>query len=119
MNRLSRSRCGGVRSRLVLTLRAGVAAVLCTSVGASVAYAAPATSLADSATTAADLGDSLIAHHQCWRGDNAPAAHIPTHVVVSKNGSNPIHAGPTITGLALEQIFNNTHHDLIVYAFCP
>jgi hypothetical protein len=44
---------------------------------------------------------------------------LPGHAVVARGDGAPEYAGPALTGLALEHVFEDRHPALTVYAFCP
>jgi hypothetical protein len=62
--------------------------------------------------------DDLVRGHDCWTGDPPPGAGVPTHVVVSRNGSAPQYAGGRLTRQALDQLLGRRQHNLVVYAYC-
>jgi hypothetical protein len=68
-----------------------------------------------------DEAAALIARHGCWTREAPPdmAGVIPGHAVVTLPGDDePSYVGPRWTGRALERVFEGTHEDLVVHAFC-
>ena len=63
---------------------------------------------------------ALIAKHDCWTGTppGDQASTVPGHVIVSTNGRT-VHAGPRMVAKALDQVFEGSHPELTVHAFCP
>jgi hypothetical protein len=62
--------------------------------------------------------DTLIRRHGCWTGTPPAGAGVPGHVVVSRDGGAAYLGGRRETGQALDQLFGNAQHGLVVYAFC-
>jgi hypothetical protein len=62
--------------------------------------------------------DELVRSHGCWTGAPPAGTTVPTHVVVSRDGGDPFYGGPRLTHQALDQLFRDRQHGLVVYAFC-
>lgn len=79
-------------------------------------YAPPATQVVD---VAASEAATLVARHDCWSGE-APAEMqgvLPGHVVATVDGDTR-RGGDRLVGMALEQLFDDVDHGLVVHGFC-